>query len=543
MSGLFPEPADDLEWMLTSGQVSGYHLAESLVRAFYGPVYRLELFLLQSPEAAEQAALDSFAAALLAPYPEPVTPPLWLLGFALETGLRRSKRTQAVPAYFSPQERDRPAWQVFDALGFDDRLGLFAHLVLGLSAAELGFLLHQSEGQATAALAGAQARLHASLEMSGLAREAQDLALDRRWPAPQPDEARLSRIAAQVDAQVNSSQARRRRSFSIKEFIWVGLAILAVLAAGSFLRESPLFSEPSPAPSPIPAYVAPTAFPRTNVVYFVEERDTLESIARRVAMPVEELEALNGITSTASLYPGQWLWISIEDAPRIVAPPTPGAGTRQPGALTMGSVSQVIENRILESASHWDTLWADIDYTPRDLVKEKGPRTVYRYQVWISQPSLSLELIGSHGSLPFERYNALNGRGYISVGNSGQVYLDPTWRPNPQTLLQNQLLAALLFPSQGDWSRPGWTFVPEGSGSIAGRPAVVVDWIDPAGKHAERLWLDARLGIILRRQMLAGTNAQQVDSEIAVQQIALDVPLPAQLFNPQVPWEGGFKQG
>ncbi|HEX9028606.1 MAG TPA: hypothetical protein VF823_05480, partial [Anaerolineales bacterium] len=186
MSGVPSEPADDLDWALSSGQVSGINLAESLLSAYYIPVFRLELFLLQSPQAAGEATLKAFEAALGTPYHAAVSPRSWLLDLARKAGLRRAKKARAVSLTESqPADRlERAFWQAFDALSLDDRLVIFAHHVLGLTTDELSEFLHLRQEQAAQRLATAQAYLQESQQGTGLSWSATGAVLAHRWPAP-----------------------------------------------------------------------------------------------------------------------------------------------------------------------------------------------------------------------------------------------------------------------------------------------------------------------------------------------------------------------
>ena len=81
-----PELSPDLEWMLQSGQANLPMLAEALIREYYAPVYRLSLSLLDNPDAAQQATLKAFNAALMHVYRyrSETGVDLWVYQFVLE---------------------------------------------------------------------------------------------------------------------------------------------------------------------------------------------------------------------------------------------------------------------------------------------------------------------------------------------------------------------------------------------------------------------------------------------------------------------------
>jgi DNA-directed RNA polymerase specialized sigma24 family protein len=82
-----PELSPDLEWMLQSGQAKEEMLAEALIEEYYAPVFRLALAVLDEPERARQAALETFGSALLEAhrYDGKSGVRAWLLRLALNT--------------------------------------------------------------------------------------------------------------------------------------------------------------------------------------------------------------------------------------------------------------------------------------------------------------------------------------------------------------------------------------------------------------------------------------------------------------------------
>jgi len=106
-----PELAPDLEWMLQSGQVSQETLAAGMLREYYAPIYRMALCLLDHPQAAGEAALETFVLALsnLHRYSPAQGARRWLFGLALKTCFlekpgRRSKR-KGRPDKYPPGSR------------------------------------------------------------------------------------------------------------------------------------------------------------------------------------------------------------------------------------------------------------------------------------------------------------------------------------------------------------------------------------------------------------------------------------------------------
>ncbi|MEJ2264279.1 MAG: sigma factor [Anaerolineales bacterium] len=73
--------------MLQSGQAKEEMLAEALIEEYYAPVFRLALAVLDEPERARQAALETFGSALLEAhrYDGKSGVRAWLLRLALNT--------------------------------------------------------------------------------------------------------------------------------------------------------------------------------------------------------------------------------------------------------------------------------------------------------------------------------------------------------------------------------------------------------------------------------------------------------------------------
>src|SRR5512137_2028988 len=87
MFDITPQYAPDLEWMLQSGQVPRELLLEALLQEYYGRVYHLALSILDDRAAAQSAAGQTFARALLNQhrYRSQDGVEFWLFRIALET--------------------------------------------------------------------------------------------------------------------------------------------------------------------------------------------------------------------------------------------------------------------------------------------------------------------------------------------------------------------------------------------------------------------------------------------------------------------------
>jgi hypothetical protein len=90
----------------------------------------------------------------------------------------------------------------------------------------------------------------------------------------------------------------------------------------------------------------------------------------------------------------------------------------------------------------------------------------------------------------------------------------------------------------------GRPFSDSGEETTAGRQALIVEWVSPAGAQEHRLWVDEQTGVVLRQQgvdQIISNRFQIYDNyEIIIRKIAFDVNLPGALFDPRQEWHGGF---
>jgi LysM repeat protein len=108
---------------------------------------------------------------------------------------------------------------------------------------------------------------------------------------------------------------------------------LTVIAADS--GSSPTQSGPAPTSPPpvLPPFVMPTAGPDGNIVYVVQPGDSLWRIAANAGLTVEQLKAMNGLTSDI-VSVGQRLIIGQAAAPTPTPAPSPTIDPNAPTATT-----------------------------------------------------------------------------------------------------------------------------------------------------------------------------------------------------------------
>jgi hypothetical protein len=80
----------------------------------------------------------------------------------------------------------------------------------------------------------------------------------------------------------------------------------------------------------------------------------------------------------------------------------------------------------------------------------------------------------------------------------------------------------MIFPDSSPWASRQGDFRPVQTTDLAGRRAVVFDWINSEGGREARLWLDDQTGIILRMQLFAASDFQTLIDESIITTLALE---------------------
>jgi hypothetical protein len=227
--------------------------------------------------------------------------------------------------------------------------------------------------------------------------------------------------------------------------------------------------------------------------------------------------------------------------------PTVPNPTVPPSAVPLSPTQAVVldgegvRQLMLFSHTKWQSLWADaqVDYYAGD-----GSNTVVqsiRIQVWTVQPALMRVLRGPAQGAPAEMWVS---DGYNSREPGGQIsLLPPSIREpfTPPTVFSDTIyshplggyvgygLGELLF-STSLAQRPG-TYTVIGSETIAGRPAILLDWSYTPGAVADRFWVDVETGVILRQQNFGKGGLQGLNSDIFIRTIQYAINPPANTFN------------
>lgn len=391
-----------------------------------------------------------------------------------------------------------------------------------------------------------------------------EIQVEQNTPVSQ---SRLEEISAEVLRQAHQNGKKREGTAYLKEILLIGLVIL--LAVG-VLRSMPdqLMLETNLATAtqspPVPIQVtfvvaqqnAPTASPTPPVQiptwtplppqpaifpfirYQAQPGDTLDSIASRAGTAVEFLKQLNMMPADIYLYPGQNVYLDVENISmrvKLLSTPAPALVEKPP--LSMSSDSEAIRERILDHQVLWRNLWADVLTTRYGPPSYSGPPLLTRSQVWSSQPGKVMELTGHHLE-PVSALLVLQGLPFQSDLNRIHA-----WEYAPG-LLDDPLIRAFrpeeyLFPVETGWIQEG-TFFPIRLSKIAGREALLADWQNDQGKVERRLFVDAKTGVVLGGRQFDAQELPTAIADFMVSAIQYDIDFPDEIFDLRYVWPPYF---
>lgn len=503
---MFEEPLElssDLEWMLQSGQIALPKLVHSLVHETYPSLFQLALFIYQDTNTAHQAVEQTLLNAIenVPLYPGEKSVYQWLIDLLIR---RHQKRNIFRKIY--------DKWkQVFSAKEVETN-----------SAHDIAYPLPEQN----------------------------------RYPAFSPNE--LEQIAERLLQKAIKRHHDHRLFGALQVYaLLIGVTFLLIALAkaeGVFnttaapsneIRSTEtekqvertihvIYLTPTPLPS-----ATPTPHPENAILYTVSQGETLRDVAQKIGIDLQLLQAFNVVQPDEPLPEGHTLVIGFGSPPLSLITPTPVTPIPLPIPLTLHSSQEDIRNRLLNSHRNWHTLWADaltIDYGPSGYV---GPATIYRSQVWISQPLYTLLLCGDASGHPERVSLTVAGRVYDLDIRTGQRSY------NRSGGIFDADLQELLLPDSYRYP-PESIFEVIGTDYVARRFALIVDhfvidrtFID--SNHSEmkyrlgRYGVDVLSGIVLRKQEFDSSNPNLLIKEIVIKELTLDANIPNRLFDPYQP--------
>jgi len=586
--------APDLEWMLLSGQVDREALLEALLEEYYAAVYRLALSFLDDHTAAQSAARQTFARALLDQhrYRPQDGLQLWLFRLALQAcqhvqpRLQRRRTLQAwLPRW--GQERgfgdstpetaqDAGLWLALDSLEDHARQALLLQAANGWQPERIAALFHTTESEIEAVLAASRRLIAAapplaaeSPSKANWSGEAANLdlkeSLKRRWPERTFSASELRIQASQILRRLGWLGFRRTKILAAVELTVLGLIILlafALIWSADRLADEQATAMPSEA---LPTRLATrlvtqivTATPLTVIVskptntpisvaysYYTEIRpdEDLQAVAKRLGVAEDELREWNRLPQDAEIHAGERL-INPQAARRIklrtaipASPSTPLPTLQEP--LSVSSFASYLARKDLARGAYWiDAM--QIDYGPLSYI---GPPRLRHIQQWMSK-NQSLSLNGAYANLPDEVIMSPNKNQRFIAKPASDLPWFSEWRtaqaktnlPQPTT---DPLREALLNPRIQERDS---TVQIVGREAVAGRSAVVMDLFGSDGKRAMRLWVDDSLILVLRQIQYHNSDHEAPISEYRINRLEQDVDFPQHLFDFHLPWRGGYAQ-
>ena len=295
----------------------------------------------------------------------------------------------------------------------------------------------------------------------------------------------------------------------------------------------------------------PTPYPK-DFFYTVQPGDTLWSIAQKLGTTVDELTALNRLADPNLIREGMQLLIpgrvEVNSAPEQAQNSPVEADPLATIPQTTDQLLALIERSRIENSQPF---WVDatlVTYGPAGYI---GPPQVERLQIWNSQQ----EILAVLGSLPTAPDEALPAQGvvedvFLYLQDNGSYRAKPgsgqPWYINlqPSQIEQSPAYLDLTCMFQVRRQCGGTLYNFElgvvGEDITAGRDTLIVEQSSRIDAGKVRLWVDRQNGLILRRQVFADPAEQTLVEEFKINQIDFEPNFPPDLFDPQLPWRGGF---
>ena len=586
-----PELPSDLEWLLQSGQASQEELLTALAGHYLLPVYRLALAVLDEPAAARLAARETFSSVLLNlyRYSSQIGVERWLYGLALDAIQRqlsrlktrrrltallpRPSRTPHPDSPTAANEFEAAVWQAFDALDEVQRIPVFLFYVQGWPVSEIASLMQSREYMKGAT--NAQSSLLGTLKEvgQGLTSESRDAqlasSLQARWRTPDSD-LNLAGVTAEILNLAQRRSKSRRTVISFKEVLLVGAAVL--FAIGLIWRSNIAQPEPNPTiaaeetqpistplpstaiasfstagPTGVPLVLSiPTKMPISSptpqgVFYYVQPGDALGSIASNMGVSISELIAWNRLSSGTILKPGMALVNprGLTPSRQTIATPVPPF-TPTPLKLLPSSaeINQYLQDIL--KMKLWNSVWFDAQLVYYGPPGYKGPQQTYRVQAWLGKEQFLM--VGGPPQGPPDQVILMSGnRIYTAKPGLNQLWYMPA---DQSVLYKNPLFDDFAMLLVADplrlYNVQDFHYQNLGNEQAIGKGMTVVAQTDLYGDQNLRMWLDEQGGFILRQQHFTNSDPKQILKESRVTAIAYNVDFPQPLFDPNLPWRGGF---
>ena len=515
-----PPLSADLEWMLSSSQVSQEYLLEALVREYYVSLHRLAHILLNDEKSAERVIWDTIDSVIKKRqrYHEQTRIDIWLYRVLLESAgryLKQKKDRQASPSVGSGEE---VLWGALDEFDPSTRILVCLHYLYGLPIEEIAQVLGSDKTSIQTRLDDARRwlrllrpqRVPDGDSAEAWVRES----IGRRWPQRDYDETELQKLIMSLTRQIEQGD-RRKKTIVLVQQVLSTVVIVALVGLTGWLSSNIFRGRPMGATS---ASVTP---------FKTHTSQSKKTTPIKPILPFEPI--LPHITKTLS----------------PLLPP-----------LNMSSGIEQIRQRMFISRSLWKRAWVDallIRYGPPGYA---GPAQVYRNQLWISNPisknatERQLVISGLVYDDPMYTLYTQGQEVYTVDLRSSMQYTYPRGSANPihdlaspvhlgmygydqRGLLDGTYLSDMLF-SAGFVSQLGDLKIVEQNQYLDREILILTNQLDNG--ITEQLMVDTQTGMTLNWLGYLTDDPDSALAEIIVLSLDFDVPFPVNAISSTFIW-------
>ena len=570
-----PELSPDLVWLLQSQQVEDDLLVRLLVQECYAQLQSFWEALLGDAQEARRATQETFSIALIKAntYHETQSVRSWLTSLASELYRKdHQKLTQGHKPVKSNGLQLR-------RLSHSSRLAAVLRFRLDYTPQEVAEFLRESLFSTKIRLWDIRQLLLSQIGHSnppGRDQAEGELlaqAFQRAYPTPALSEVDLELISQGIIEHARRVRRGLQRAAYWKEISLIGAVILVVLVWMARVRPEAPEAKPkapagvalaggtarptrrptaTPSPQPTgtpyawagasgvsPSLWTPTPIPE-GVFYTVQEGDTLGRIAMNMGVPVEVLRSLNRLPQEAILQPGLRL---LKPGLLTFDTPAPGLATfdSQPTPTPLSGPPSVDETLGRWGSFPANNLWLDVHLNYRGPQGYMGQAQTLRMQIW---STFYGELIaaGPDQAAPdivFKMKFSQQGVIYVAKPGTGNPWFV---RSSSEVEIHqyDPLLSSIMNIQPYHWGDQLIHTVLVGSGTVGDRPAYILKQFDLQGRLLRTIWVDQVSGFPLHIQVHDPHNPQRITSETLVTGLEINADIPQALFNPQIPWLGGY---
>ena len=224
--------------------------------------------------------------------------------------------------------------------------------------------------------------------------------------------------------------------------------------------------------------------------------------------------------------------------PNPTVPPTDTS--RNAGTTQDFPDGEALRQFILTSHQRWDSLWVEgqVDYY------NPGGRTPIqstRVQIWVEQPARFRLLSGPTSGAPDDQWIS-DGASIRQRGEAASPlppYIREPFNPPTgfsDTIYTHPLSGSIVSPIRDMIFPPGLAqregvYEIIGRETFAARETVLLDWSYTPGAVADRFWVDAATGVILRWQNFGKGGLQGLNTEMFITKIEYDLQFPESIFS------------